>query len=413
VVGDTSLGSGGGGNTGGVTVQGSNLLPFENPAMLANANSYGGVTVPAFGPFPMLTGNSFPSFDGTTFSQLASVAQAATTHELGHAFGLNHDFRNDNNFHGNLMGNGFRGLRASYFPARFTSDDIQLSYVAALTLSVNRYFNPDKVFTTDVPPSLSVLTAAGSATPVNGQLQVAFHATDSAGLSLAWLLRNGNVIGDTILTGTDQTVAFNTPYYSAGTSDTFSVVVYDSQGNRIQKDLALTPRAGFNAAPQPSIALFSSTVMRGQNVVFDASQTIDPNDPISTLKFSWEMKNLDDGNLIDTLQSSSDIFSTRTLEPGRWLISATVTDPHGAVSISERLSLVVVPEPASYQLLAFGLALIAGWRWRRARTNAGAVRSRKIHHENSGSSLGSTLAFTVRRSICKRRAVASKLPVCA
>ena len=29
-------------------------------------------------------------------------------HELTHAFGLSHDFRNDGNFHGNLMGNLFR-----------------------------------------------------------------------------------------------------------------------------------------------------------------------------------------------------------------------------------------------------------------------------------------------------------------
>ena len=36
VLGDTSLGSGGGGDTGGVTVQSSNLLPFENPSMLSN-----------------------------------------------------------------------------------------------------------------------------------------------------------------------------------------------------------------------------------------------------------------------------------------------------------------------------------------------------------------------------------------
>ena len=76
------------------------------------------------------------------------MSQGATTHELGHAFGLNHDFRNDNNFHGNLMGNGFRGLRASYFPAQFPNDDIQLSYVAAETLNVSRYFNHDKTFTT-------------------------------------------------------------------------------------------------------------------------------------------------------------------------------------------------------------------------------------------------------------------------
>jgi hypothetical protein len=361
VLGDTSLGSGGGGDTGGVTVQSSNLLPFENPSMLSNTANYPGVTVPAFGSFPMVFGNSFASFDGSTFSQIASVSQGATTHELGHAFGLNHDFRNDNNFHGNLMGNGFRGLRASYFPQQFTSDDIQLSYVAAETLNVSRYFNRSKTFTDNVPPSVSLTTAAGFATPVNGQLQVSFQASDTAGLGLAWLMRNGNVVGDTALSGTNQTFTFNTPFYSAGTTDTYSVVVYDSQGNRTQRDISLTPRAGFNAAPQPSIALFPSTVMRGKFVRFDGSSTVDPNDSIFSLKFSWEMKNLDDGNLIDIPSSFADAFQTRTLEPGRWLVTATVTDPQGAVSTSAPLSLIVVPEPAAGGLLLVGAAVFAVW----------------------------------------------------
>jgi hypothetical protein len=367
VLGDTSLGSGGGGDTGGVTVQSSNLLPFENPSMLSNTRGFGGVTVPAFGPFPMVVGNSFPSFDGTTFSQLASVAQGATTHELGHAFGLNHDFRNDNNFHGNLMGNGFRGLRASYFPQQFSSDDIQLSYVAAETLNVSRYFNRDKTFTDNVPPTVSLTTAAGAATPVNGQLQVSFQASDTSGLALAWLLRNGNVVGDTALSGPNQTFTFNTPFYTGGTTDTYSVVVYDSQGNRTQRDVSLTPRAGSNAAPQPSIALFPSTIMPGQLVRFDGSGTVDPNDSPISLNYSWEMKNLDDGNIIDTPASISNAFQTRTLEPGRWLVTATVRDPHGAVSVSEPLSLLVVPEPASGYLLAVGATLLATLQWRRRR----------------------------------------------
>jgi len=377
VLGDTSLGAGGGGDTGGVTVQSSNLLPFENPSMLSNTALYPGVTVPAFGPFPMEFGSSFPSFDGTTFSQLASVAQGATTHELGHAFGLNHDFRNDNNFHGNLMGNGFRGLRATYFPQQFTSDDIQLSFVAAETLNVSRYFNRDKTFTDNVPPTVSVTTPAGAATPVNGQLQVTFQANDTGGLALAWLLRNGNVVGDTALSGTNQTFTFNTPYYTAGTTDTYSVVVYDSQGNRTQHDISLTPRTGFNAAPQPSLALFPSTAIRGQLVRLDGSSTIDPNDPLGFLKFSWEMKNLDDGNIIDIPSALADAFQTRSLEPGRWLVTTTVTDPHGAVSTSEPLSLVVLPEPAAGGLLLLGTAVLAFWRvfWLRAFRRAQHARA--------------------------------------
>ncbi len=375
VLGDTSLGSGGGGDTGGITVQGSNLLPFENPSMLSNTANYPGLTVPAFGPFPMQFGASFPSFDGSTFSQLASVAQGATTHELGHAFGLNHDFRNDNNFHGNLMGNGFRGLRASYFPQQFTSDDIQLSYVAAETLNVSRYFNRDKTFTDNVAPSVTLTTTSGTPTPVNGQLQVSFQASDTSGLALAWLMRNGNVVGDTALSGTAQTFTFNTPFYTSGTTDTYSVVVYDTQGNRTQRDISLTPRPTSNAAPQPSIEVFPSTILPGQFVRFDGSSTVDPNNSVILLKFSWEMKNLDDGNIIDIPSTQADIFQTRILEAGRWLVTATVTDPQGAVSTSAPLSLVVLPEPASAGILLMGAAILGVSRCGRLRSFSRRVPS--------------------------------------
>jgi hypothetical protein len=43
VIGDTSLGSGDGGDTGGVTVQSSNLLPFENPSIVSNTAGFSGV----------------------------------------------------------------------------------------------------------------------------------------------------------------------------------------------------------------------------------------------------------------------------------------------------------------------------------------------------------------------------------
>jgi hypothetical protein len=180
-------------------------------------------------------GQFFPQLRKYDVQPIGFRGASATRHKLGHAFGLNHDFRNDNNF---LMGNGFRGLRASYFPQQFSSDDIQLSCVAAETLNVNRYFNRNQTFTDNVAPNVILTTAAGSATPVSGQLQVSFQASDTARLALAWLMWNGKVIGHTALSGTNQTFTFNTPFYTAGTTDTFSVMVYDSQGNRTQRDVS-------------------------------------------------------------------------------------------------------------------------------------------------------------------------------
>ena len=66
---------------------------------------------------------------------------------------------------------------------------------AAETLNVSRYFNRDRTFTDNVAPSVTLTTTSATPTPVNGQLQVSFQASDTSGLALAWLMRNGNVVG--------------------------------------------------------------------------------------------------------------------------------------------------------------------------------------------------------------------------
>ena len=108
--------------------------------------------------------------------------------------------------------------------------------------------------------------------------------------------------------------------------------------------------------------------MPGQFVRFDGSSTIDPNDSLLSLKFSWEMTNLDDGNIIDIPSAQADAFQTRTLEAGRWLVTATVTDPMGAFSTSAPLSLVVLPEPAIGALLLVGAAILGVSRYGRLRS---------------------------------------------
>ena len=108
--------------------------------------------------------------------------------------GLGHDFRNDSNFHGNLMGNGLRGWRAGFHAPLYPNDDVQLSYAAALALNTSRYFNPDRVYTDNTKPTLSIQTS-GAVNPVGGLLEVKFNASDTAGLVAALLRRNGEVIG--------------------------------------------------------------------------------------------------------------------------------------------------------------------------------------------------------------------------
>jgi hypothetical protein len=71
---------------------------------LIDDRPYAGLVIPELGPYALVSGISFPSFEGTSVSSVSSSAQGAALHELGHAFGLSHDFRNDENFRGVLMG---------------------------------------------------------------------------------------------------------------------------------------------------------------------------------------------------------------------------------------------------------------------------------------------------------------------
>src|SRR5688572_6986884 len=104
IIGGTALGASfGSGSDAGVAMLGSDMLPRANPTQLTDNRAYNGMIIPRIGPLPLVQGTSFPGFEGTTISSISSSAQGAMAHELGHAFGLAHDFRNDSNFKGNLM----------------------------------------------------------------------------------------------------------------------------------------------------------------------------------------------------------------------------------------------------------------------------------------------------------------------
>jgi hypothetical protein len=352
--GQTALGASfGSKNDGGVAVLEGDLAALAAPAKLANNSAYHGQIIPAVGPYPLAQNLSYPDFEGTTISSIASSAQGAFAHELGHAFGLAHDFRNDNNYDGNLMGNGLRGWRHGQFPSLFPTDDVQLTYAAALVLNVSSYFNPLATGTDSTKPTLSISTS-GTVTPVNGALKIDFSATDNLGLYAALLLRNGEVVAEMMLNGLSQTKSFLTPYYEPGTTDTFQISLYDAQGNRRDSSVTLTPRSDlvYNRAPKPFINLLSSDVSLGQQVSLDANGAIDPDGSFSTLKVEWDLNG--DG-LFDTAPSTNKTFLTTYSTPGDRLIFARFTDAAGAISISEPLSLRVIPEASSTACLVAGL----------------------------------------------------------
>jgi hypothetical protein len=279
-------------------------------------------------------------------------------HELGHAFGLPHDFRNDRNFHGNLMGNGFRGWRASFHPDQYSQDDAQLSYAAALVLNISRYFNPERAYTDNTQPALTVQTSGNVAPTASGHLQINFNASDASGLSSAFLRRGGESIGEMRLTGSGA-FSITTPYYNPGQSEDYNVAVYDTQGNVRSQSVQITPGISANRAPQPSISLSESIIDPGELVTFDATRSIDPNHALSLVNVEWDF-NFD--GVYDTAPSASKTFTTSFTLPGTRLIAARLTDPSGSQSVSSPLALRVVPEPSTWGLVVLVLAALAGYR---------------------------------------------------
>ena len=170
----------------GWALSGGDHLALYPTAYHTNAQVYAGRIVPDLGPFPLVQNLSFPWFEGTSLSGVSSSALGAGLQSLGVAFGLGTDFRNDENFNGNLMGFGFRGLRGVFYPKLYPFNFCGLSYASALALDVNPFFNPGRLVTDTNRPAVTISTS-GQRTPVNGLLQIAFQATDNKALQGALL----------------------------------------------------------------------------------------------------------------------------------------------------------------------------------------------------------------------------------
>ena len=56
---------------------GSDALFRLRPSMLTDNRTYAGQIVPQIGPLPLVQATSFPGFEGTTFSSIASSSQGA------------------------------------------------------------------------------------------------------------------------------------------------------------------------------------------------------------------------------------------------------------------------------------------------------------------------------------------------
>src|SRR6185503_4096901 len=203
-----------------------NHLALYPPTFHTNILLYEGITVPDIGPFPLVQDVSFPWFEGTTLSAISSSALGAGLHSLGEAFGLDIDFRNDENFNGNVMGFGFRGIRGAMYPKLYPFNFCGLSYASALALDVNPFFNSGRPATDTGNPSVTILTF-GERSPVSGLLQITFRATDDRALHaalLTWETDSGYVVADERpLSGTNVNATFAIPYFNAEEDNRYTI----------------------------------------------------------------------------------------------------------------------------------------------------------------------------------------------
>ena len=338
ITGGVALGASfGSGDDAGVSMNASHALTRLLPSALTNDAPYHNQIIPELGPYPLQQDISFPGFEGTTFSSISSSSFGAGIHETSHGFGLAHDFRNDQNFKGNLMGNGLRGMRGSLYPERYPSDFTRASYASALALMVSRYFNPDATYTDNTKPTLTISTT-GTNTPVNGMIRIDFTTSDAGGLHAALLQVDGDVVGEMSLSGASTNATFLTPYFTPAQTNKYTVSIFDLQGNKRTADTSIVPRTGFNRAPQPLITVSTRTAVVGQDVVLSAASSTDDGG-ISSVQVEWDPNG--DG-AFDTSPTTTKSLTTQYATAGDRLIRARLTDTAGAQSISTPIPLRVV-----------------------------------------------------------------------
>ncbi|MFI3221035.1 MAG: PKD domain-containing protein [Methylococcales bacterium] len=312
-------------------VTGETMARFPK-AFLTNNQPYAGMIIDDIGPYPLVQDVTFPWFELSTLSSTSSSAQGAALHELSHGLGLGHDFRNDANFNGNLMGNGLRGLRGALYPNRYSSDDMRLDSGSALQLNYNRFFNNKKVFTEDNPPQVEIQTQ-NNAVEINGQCGVEFSASDiDSPLAGVLLIKNGNVVADMPLSGKVVRTTLTTYDYAPSENNEWLVQVFDRQGNRtLSSGVSLTCADGKNRAPQPFIRVSKRQLKVGDKILLDAGDSRDPDGDSSKMTVEWDLNG--DGKF-DTSPSMEKSFTHNYKKPGAYQIIVRLTDEYGDTSRS-------------------------------------------------------------------------------
>ncbi len=271
---------------------------------------------------------TFRWFEGDTFGSLGSVAIGVMMHELGHAFGVPHDFQNDRNAFGNLMGNGLRGFRGSLFPDLYPNEAAWLSRASAIALSTNRFLQPEQTFPDVAVP---VVTFVGVPQIDDGIMEVTVDLTSESELASSIIRIDGEVTGSVQLSGHNVRHTFRTSRFDILEEQTIRVYVRTVTGNVANEEFVFPAAAVARQGPRAFVELTPRTVVRGQTVVLDAGRSSDDDDAVSELMFEWDT---DGDGVFDTAPSSSPTFNLTPSEVGSTLITVRVTDTDGAHDVS-------------------------------------------------------------------------------
>jgi hypothetical protein len=244
-----------------------------------------------------------------------------------------HDFRNDYNFHGNLMGAGLRGMRGYLYPDMYPADYTRLSFVSAQALNINHYFNQGLQRT----PKPDVSFSLQSTMPQNGQLVFNVSATDPDGLSLIRLhsateYRGQGPVERVLFGEKNFNGTITTPYFDSGTPTIHRLHVFDRQGNRIMKSFMVVPEAGHNA-PWPFIRINPPIGSDKDLFTLNASWS----HGVRPLMVQWDLNN--NGIFDDPRPFNEDLMVN--LPAGNHLIRQKVIDPFGNETVSTPVALHV------------------------------------------------------------------------
>ncbi|WP_145223945.1 PKD domain-containing protein [Gimesia algae] len=319
----------------GATVCDTGTLGELSLTALTTDNLYHGMVVPSLGRYPLKRGVSFPPSRGNTVGTVVSSNLGSWLHELGHCFLLTHDFRNDDNAAGNLMGNGLRGFRAWLYPEKFQNEYTHLSANTSNLLRLNRFFRPQEEFKDTKAPSIE--QAKFSTQSVEGLLVCSVSIRDDDELAYVMLMNNDCVVASQDVSGKNAQVELRFWRYEIG-DNRWQLRVFDRSGNvRILPGTAFVPATSKRAA-HPYVTCPKMRLKAGEPLSVSAEKTKDPDGDSSALRYAWDFEG--DGKL-DTEFSPRPHVSVTYPVAGVNSLQCHVMDGDGTTAVSSTIRIQV------------------------------------------------------------------------